>query len=173
MMMPPCGTRQDWSDWNGVEIGTRILHFLNCKMDHTFGYMSPSLSSNTLSALFGKSRPSDSINIQATSKPIRIRDRNEENETYTSQAFTRTSPEETSEVSFEASMQAAYTIVNEDMSEFFNYSETPISLDAYIKRLIKYTKIAISQVNLAVALVYIHRLEAKGACEMNKHSIFR
>ena len=59
------------------------------------------------------------------------------------------------------------------MIVFFNYSDPPITLDDYIKRLIYYTRISVSPVNLAVALFYLERVEKKKICEINKHSIFR
>lgn len=59
------------------------------------------------------------------------------------------------------------------MSDFSNYSRTLISLNDYIQRLIFYTRMSISPVNLAIALLYLHRIEKFKLCEMNTFSIFR
>ena len=109
------GTHDDWSTWSGSEIGERILHFLNSKIDR-----------------------SSTDNVEG--------DCNSPN------------AEDISEVG---------------MSEFFNYSEPPISLEDYIKRVIHYTRISVSPVNLAIALFYIDRIERKGLCKVTKYSIFR
>ena len=60
-----------------------------------------------------------------------------------------------------------------DMNEFYSYSQPPISFNDYVKRLIHYTRMSISPVNLAVALFYIERVEKNGACEVNQFTIFR
>jgi hypothetical protein len=113
------GTKADWSTWSGAEIGKRIFHFINLKIEHSFG------------ELMIPTTEVDSFN-------------NNESET-----------------------------AKESMSEFFNYSNPPITLEDYIQRLIQYTRMAVSPVNLAVALLYIDRIERKGKCEVNKYSIFR
>lgn len=110
--MNPFGTHNDWSTWSGLEIGGRILHFLNSKMDRT---------------------SNDSTDC---------------NETESSGS-------------------------TESMAEFYNFSEPPISLGDYINRLIHYTRLSVSPVNLAVALLYIDRIERKGLCKVTKNSIFR
>ena len=61
----------------------------------------------------------------------------------------------------------------DDTSFFFNYSEPPISLEDYINRLVYYTRISVSPVNLAVALFYLDRIEKKRVCVLNKYSVFR
>lgn len=110
--MDPFGTHNDWSTWSGLEIGGRMLHFLNSKMDHALN--------DTTVCKKG----------EASGFP-------------------------------------------ESMAEFYNYSDPPISLEDYIKRLIHYTRLSVSPVNLAVALLYIDRIERKGLCKVTKHSIFR
>lgn len=110
--MNPFGTHNDWSTWSGLEIGGRILHFLNSKMDCT-------------------------SNDSTACKKVEV-----------------SGPAET-------------------MAEFYNYSDPPISLEDYISRLIHYTRLSVSPVNLAVALLYIDRIERKGLCKVTKHSIFR
>lgn len=112
----PFGTHNDWSTWTGVEIGERILHFLNSKMDQ--------------------------------------------------------SPDER-KVHQDAESSGSSQKNSGEMPHFFNYSEPPITLDGYIRRLIYYTRISVSPVNLAVALLYIDRIERKGLCKITKHSIFR
>jgi Cyclin len=109
------GTHDDWSTWSGVEIGERILHFLNSKIDRS-----------------------------STDNSEKVSDVLHGDETNTS-----------------------------GMSEFFNFSEPPISLGDYIKRVIHYTRISVSPVNLAVALFYIDRIERRGLCKVTKNSIFR
>jgi Cyclin len=110
--MNPFGTHNDWSTWSGLEIGGRILHFLNSKMDC-------SSNDSTVCKIADSSGPPES------------------------------------------------------MAEFYNYSEPPISLGDYIYRLMHYTRLSVSPVNLAVALLYIDRIERKGLCKVTKHSIFR
>ena len=109
------GTHDDWSTWSGAEIGDRILHFLNSKIN--------------------RSSTDTSANDSGVSKEEEIK-----------------------------------TV---GMSEFFNYTEPPISLGDYIKRVIHYTRISVSPVNLAIALFYIDRIERKGLCKVTKYSIFR
>lgn len=60
-----------------------------------------------------------------------------------------------------------------DLLKFYNYSDPPINLEDYIKRLIFYTRQSVSPVNVAVAVLYIHRIEKNGKFEVNKYSIFR
>jgi hypothetical protein len=110
--MNPFGTHTDWSTWSGLEIGGRILHFLNSKMDCTS-------NDSTVCKKVDSSGPPES------------------------------------------------------MAEFYNYSDPPISLGDYIYRLMHYTRLSVSPVNLAVALLYIDRIERKGLCKVTKHSIFR
>jgi len=61
----------------------------------------------------------------------------------------------------------------EMMGAFYSYVEPPIGLAAYIKRLVHYTRISISPVNLAIALLYLERLERLRICEINRFSVFR
>jgi hypothetical protein len=59
------------------------------------------------------------------------------------------------------------------MSDFFNPVPPPISLDEYIKRIVHYTRISVSPVNLAIALLYIERIEHRKLCEVNEFTVFR
>lgn len=111
--MDAFGTCNDWSTWSGTDIGRRIVHILNTKMERNLSISSP--------------------------------------------------------------FESPYSINDPSslMIGFFNYSDPPITLDDYIKRLIYYTRISVSPVSLAVALFYLERIEKKQICEVNKHSIFR
>ena len=59
------------------------------------------------------------------------------------------------------------------MDDFYIFVVPPISLAEYIKRLIQYTRISISPVNLAIALFYMERLERSQMIDVNPFSIFR
>lgn len=164
------GTRCDWSTWTGAEIGTRIVHFLRSKMDHAFGDSLPSSPSNQkIRAYFTK-------NNSCTD----ILDQIERNQTpsITSRTASNIVIEERSDMKrcSQEHLNSQFYLKRksyESMIEFYCYTEPPISLLDYVKRLIHYTRIAISPVNLAVALFYLERIEKKGACEVNQFTIFR
>lgn len=149
------GRSEEWTIWSGVEVGKRILNFLNTKIDGPRGNISPHLSRNRLSTL---STESKCLQQQSSSHMAQeMRGKCMEN---ISSALEESIPQTTIGMS---------SPIN--TSIFFNYSEPPISLGDYIDRLIKYTKNSISPVNLGVALLYIYRIEIR--IEVNKYSIFR
>jgi hypothetical protein len=164
------GTRCDWSTWTGAEIGTRIVHFLRSKMDHAFGNSLPSTPSNQkILAYFAK-------NMSCTE----MLDQIERYQTPLITSHTATSIVSEDRIESESGNQGKLDsqlcpkgTSHENMIEFYCYSEPPISLLDYVKRLIHYTRIAISPVNLAVALFYLERIEKNGACEVNQFTIFR
>ena len=155
------GTRNDWSTWTGVEIGTRIIHFLKSKIDPAYGdvNMPLSASSSKLGSYFKKN------NNYSRSKLCEHSER--------SSILSSKSEEYEMKRRLSSRSVGNDSLAALDMMEFFSYCEPPITLSDYIKRLINYTRISISPVNLAVALFYIERIENKGCCEVNKYSIFR
>ena len=114
--MNPFGTHNDWSTWSGVEIGERMLHYINSKFHSS-------------------QKQSENHMTENSSGSSRCR--------------------------------------SETMTEFYNDYAPPISLEDYIKRLIHYTRISVSPVNLAIALFYIDRIERNDLCVVSEHSIFR
>jgi len=113
----PFGTPSDWATWNGVEIGDRMLHYLNAKMTQN-------------------------------NRNIRCQEE------------------------FDSIVRP---LLRDDtmMDDFYIFVVPPISLAEYIKRLIQYTRISISPVNLAIALFYMERLERSQMIDVNPFSIFR
>lgn len=164
------GTRCDWSTWTGAEIGTRIVHFLRSKMDYAFSNSLPSTPSNQkILAYFAKNMSCTEMldQIERYQTPV-----------ITSHTATSIVSEDKSELKCENddnldSRLHSDSTSYENMIEFYCYSEPPISLLDYVKRLIHYTRIAISPVNLAVALFYLERIEKNRACEVNQFTIFR
>lgn len=164
------GTRSDWSTWTGAEIGTRIVHFLRSKMDNAFSDTLPSTPSNQkIFAYFAKNlsctemldqieRYQTPLITSHTATSIVSDDRSDSKRENQDKVDSQLSPKRNS---------------YENMIEFYCYSEPPITLFDYVKRLIHYTRIAISPVNLAVALLYLERIEKNGACEVNQFTIFR
>jgi hypothetical protein len=59
------------------------------------------------------------------------------------------------------------------MEQFFNPVAPPITLDDYVKRIIHYTRVAVSPVNIGVALMYIERIQKRELCDINDNTIFR
>lgn len=116
--MDAFGTRGDWSTWSGIDIGRRIVHLLNNKMDGKILKSSP----------LEKSRVPNNLSC-----PVK----------------------------------------SDYMSCFFNTTDPPISLEDYIGRLVYYTRLSVSPVNLAVALFYLDRIERLGLCEISKYTIYR
>jgi hypothetical protein len=147
------GKREDWSTWTGVEVGRRILNFLNAKIEGTNGVISPHLSRNK--------------SISSTTDLRSLHQQRHESREY-GEIISSPLDEELSGNMPLPSSRISLTI---DTSTFFSYSEPPISLGDYIDRLIKYTKNSISPVNLGVALLYVDRIE--GHVEVNRFSIFR
>ena len=162
------GTRTDWSTWTGAEIGKRIVNILHSKIDPTLRdfNISSSTSSTQLGCFF--QRQSQSCrelfeHVGRAKSTTNFTDK--QDDSISKPAITVGTEDFTEEV--------VGKIVSESMLEFYSYSEPPIGLADYIKRLINYTRNAISPVNLAVALFYIERIVKKGACEVNRHSIYR
>lgn len=162
------GTRTDWSTWTGVEIGKRIANFLNSKINPAFGDVSVSSSSSNNQLGYFFHRPNQSCRELFEQARCSISSTNLTDKEANNQFKT----EITGGVG-KFSTEVVTRIVSESMLEFYSYSEPPILLADYINRLINYTRNAISPVNLAVALFYIERIENKGACEVNKNSIYR
>ena len=162
------GTRTDWSTWTGAEIGKRIVNILNSKIDPTLRDFNINSSSSSTQLRYFFQRQSQSCRdlfeyVGRTKSTTNITEKEEES----------TSKTATFKGTEDFSKEVVGKIVSESMLEFYSYSEPPIGLADYIKRLINYTRNAISPVNLAVALFYIERIEKKGACEVNKNSIYR
>ena len=150
------GTRCDWSTWTGVEIGNRIVHFLNSKIKSDFGGSSSPLSNNSKPSVHhSRNRPTDRV-IQSPKKV----------------GQTSTGLDDVhSGGRFD--IDPMRVIPSDIMALFTSDSEPPISLLDYVNRLIYYTRISISPVNLAVALFYIERIERSGLCSVNQYTIFR
>ena len=147
------GNRCDWSTWTGVEIGSRIVHYLNSKINSDFGGSSSPLSSNSkLSAHPSRNRSSEHSprKIVETSTDLNV--------VHSGRHF---------------DIEPVRAVPSDFMAVFTSDSEPPISLLDYVNRLIYYTRISISPVNLAVALFYIERIERSGLCSVNKYTIFR
>jgi hypothetical protein len=161
------GTRDDWSTWKGTEIGNRIVNFFNYKIYNVFGDSLPSTpSTSKIQAYFFSSTPKER---QSKQKGSLVSSNNVTEDSDDTEGSDDAGDEIESgrEVSEETRAQFA------DMAEFYSYSQPPITFNDYVKRLIHYTRMSISPVNLAVALFYIERIEKKGVCEVNQFTIFR
>jgi hypothetical protein len=158
------GTREDWSCWNNLEVGRRLLSFLNAKMEGSIGGIASHLSRNKLNSSTTDLKFS-STHQQSSSQTLESSRKCASREIMPSASKEELSIENTQLPTRRKSLLIDTTI-------FFNYSEPPISLGDYIDRLIKYTKNTISPVNLGVALLYVDRIESKHV-EVNRFSIFR
>ena len=163
------GTRDDWSTWKGTEIGNRIVNFFNYKIYSVFGDSLPSTpSTSKIQAYFFSNTPKERKLKQKGSLLSASNVTEDSDDTEGSDdTEDRDEIESGCEVSEKAKAQFA------DMVEFYSYSQPPITFNDYVKRLIHYTRMSISPVNLAVALFYIERIEKKGVCEVNQFTIFR
>ena len=157
------GTRDDWSTWKGTEIGMRIVNFLNYKMYSAFGDSPPSThSTSKIQAYFHSSKLHEGQS-----------NRNENHQSTNFVIEGTDDIQESAEVEFRDKPDANIEAELVDMTEFYSYSQPPISFNDYAQRLIHYTRMSVSPVNLAVALFYIERVEMRGACEVNEFTIFR
>lgn len=163
------GTRDDWSTWKGTEIGNRIVNFFNYKIYSVFGDSLPSTpSTSKIQAYFFSSTPNKR---QSSRKGSLLSARNVAEDSDDNEGSDDNEDSSETEAGREANGEPEAQFA--DMVEFYSYSQPPITFNDYVKRLIHYTRVSISPVNLAVALFYIERIEKKGVCEVNQFTIFR
>lgn len=157
------GTRDDWSTWKGTEIGNRIVNFFNFKMYSAFGNSLP--STHSISKIEAYFYSCETLEGQS----------NRKESLRSTTVFSEEADDMVRSVDTVSGQEASTDVEAKfvEMNEFYSYSQPPISFNDYVKRLIHYTRMSISPVNLAVALFYIERIEKNGACEVNKFTIFR
>ena len=120
------GTRDDWSTWKGTEIGIRIVNFLNFKMDSTFGDSLPSThSTSKIQAYFYSSKQEEGSS-------------NRKESLQSTRSLAEGIDDIEQSVDIESGYESSTNIepVFVDMTEFYSYSQPPISFNDYVKRLI-------------------------------------